>query len=197
MHLVLQTLLFLLCAAYLTIYDCSDFERFLQFPENRICKFNRGKKKEVIFPSDTSLIHQILLDFIAFTVLFLITSAVLAIFSYYNCIKGIREVSSDNSTLFPLHVHKNYFQKNFALLGPFAFFLAILTLFSMYEIFYFTLRGLIMALVKGSINGYMFLVVYSYYIWLRDGPESKLVESDLAYAAVDKGETRNMLAQNL
>ncbi len=33
-----------------------------------------------------------------------------------------------------------------------------------------------MALVKGTIAGYMYLVVNSYYLRLRDGPESKLVD---------------------
>lgn len=77
-------------------------------------------------------------------------------------------------------VKLQFFQKNFTLLGPYAGFLAAVTIFSMYELFYFTVLGVIMALIKGSITGYMFLVVYSYYIWLRDGPESKLIPSDIA-----------------
>lgn len=51
----------------------------------------------------------------------------------------------------------------------------------MYELFYFTLQSAMMAVIKGIITGYMFLVVYSYYIWLRDGPESELIPTtDLA-----------------
>lgn len=41
-HLLIQAAIFLYCAAHLTIYDCSDFEKYFQLPENRICMFKRG-----------------------------------------------------------------------------------------------------------------------------------------------------------
>lgn len=48
-HLLLQVLLVLFSAAYLTIYDCSDFEKLAHLPDNRICMFHRGKTNLVKF----------------------------------------------------------------------------------------------------------------------------------------------------
>lgn len=43
-HLILQVLVVLFCAAFLTIYDCSDFEKLIGTTEDRICFFERGKQ---------------------------------------------------------------------------------------------------------------------------------------------------------
>lgn len=138
-HLLVYTVLFIFSAAFLTIYDCSDFEKFLGLSDNRICQFNR--------------------DFVVLTWLVILTAVALAYFCYRNCIQGIR-------------------QKDFMLLGPFVSYLAVVAFFSLYSVFYFTVEGVLMALIQGSITGYMYLVVKSYYIRLRDGPEIKLSLDD-------------------
>ncbi|XP_037042848.1 uncharacterized protein LOC119079124 [Bradysia coprophila] len=138
-HLLIYTAFFVFCATYLTIYDCSDFERFLTLPENRICQFNR--------------------DFVVLTWLVLLTAIVLAYFCYRNCIKGIRE-------------------KDFMLLGPFVSYLAVITILSLCHLYNFTIGGVLIALIQCSITGYMYIVVNSHYVQLRDGPASKLVGMD-------------------
>ncbi|KAG4078497.1 hypothetical protein HA402_009209 [Bradysia odoriphaga] len=41
-HLVIQALILLFGIAFLTIFDCSDFEEMVNVAEGRICYFNRG-----------------------------------------------------------------------------------------------------------------------------------------------------------
>lgn len=51
-HLILQFLALLFGVAFLTIYDCKDFENLIQVSENRICFFNRGKIENKILIKD-------------------------------------------------------------------------------------------------------------------------------------------------
>lgn len=47
-HLILQALILLFGIAFLTIYDCHDFEVMINLPTDRICFFNRGMKVNAI-----------------------------------------------------------------------------------------------------------------------------------------------------
>lgn len=53
-------------------------------------------------------------------------------------------------------------------------YLAIVTVCSMYDIAFLTTEGIVMALIKGVINGYFFFVIFSLFIMLRDGPKHRL-----------------------
>lgn len=163
--------MFLFCAAFLTIYDCEDFEKLIQTTDDRICTFKRGTKFQF---SKSILQLPIVLDFIAFALLIGMTSVGLAFFSYYNCIMGIKEVRSHHygtaiGTFKVIYTNITLFQANFMRINPFMQFLAVFTICSMYDFVYPTMQGILFALIKGTINGYLFFVVYSHYITLRDG----------------------------
>ncbi|XP_037033013.1 uncharacterized protein LOC119071995 [Bradysia coprophila] len=68
-HLIIQALILLFGIAFLSIYDCSDFEEMVNVAEGRICMFNR--------------------DFVAFNLLLVTFSLSFAILPYW-CIKAIK-----------------------------------------------------------------------------------------------------------
>lgn len=68
-----------------------------------------------------------------------------------------------------------FFKRNFVKIKPFLWFLATIAVCSLYDLAFLTVEGLLMALIKGGINGYFFYVVYSLYVMLQNEPQRKRI----------------------